>query len=131
MGAASSRPEPVRTYDTLVREERAIHAAALAPEDVCACSTLFDRWASCYALGRQLRHVYRYGLVDDCVRYREDFKFCLTLRTLDDDARRRAWIERRAEASAHERLGPRSSECVWTMREPAVPAEYVDPEFPS
>ncbi|WFD35531.1 hypothetical protein MCUN1_002387 [Malassezia cuniculi] len=135
MGAASSRPvtEPEprpRTHDDLVREERAIHAAALAPEDVSACSTLFDRWLSCYALGRQLRNVYRYGEVDDCARYREDFKFCLTLRTLSEDARRRAWIERRADASAHERMGPRSSECVWTVREPVVPAEYVDKEYP-
>ena len=131
MGAASSRPVPrPRTHDKLVREERAIHAAALGPDDLSACSTLFDRWLSCYALGRQARNVYRYGGVDDCARYREDFKFCLTLRTFSDAARRRAWIERRADASAHERLSPRSSECVWTMREPAVPAEYVDPEFP-
>ncbi|WFD29547.1 hypothetical protein MSPP1_000556 [Malassezia sp. CBS 17886] len=140
MGIASSRvaaapgaPSPPHrpSFDTLVKEELAMHAAATPDAEIPSCLTLFDKWLSCYALGPQFQNVYRYGTVTDCAAKREDFKFCLTLRELDPDARRRAWLARKAERTAHQRQGYRSSEAVWEIRrDPLLDADFVDPSFP-
>lgn len=45
----------------------------------------------------------------------EDFKFCMSLKSFDEDEKRNAWIRRRAEWWAHRRLD-KSSEHVWDMR---------------
>ena len=141
MGAGSSRPEAAgapagskapHDLDTLYKEQLAMEAAATPLDEVPSCLNLFDKWLSCYALGPQMRNVYRYGAFTDCSAKREDFKFCLTMRGLEPEARRHEWLARRAEKQAHERLGPRSSENVWEMRrDPVVPHEYEDPAYPS
>jgi len=140
MGAATSRPEAAssatpapaapRDFDMLVREELALEAAALPLNEVPSCLTLFDKWLSCYALGPQFRHVYRYGTAADCGPQKEDFKYCLTLRQMDPEERRAEWLRRRAEKRAHERLGLNSSEAVWELRrKPLLDPAFVDPDF--
>lgn len=92
----------------------------MGTEEVPTCMTLFDTWAACFALGPQLKHVYRYGGANNCKPKLEDFKYCLTLKGLSAEERRETWIQRRAEAAASKRL-TRSSEDVWTLRrEPLV-----------
>lgn len=114
----------------LRREELALEAAAIPPGDVPSCLQLFDKWLSCYALGSQFRHAYRYGTVADCHRYSDDFKFCLTMRELDPGAKRDAYLRRRADERAHARRGLRSSEAVWEMRrDPLLDPALVDPEY--
>ena len=64
----------------------------------------------------QVKSLYRYGERSDCAQKIEDFKFCLTLKSLHPEERRDAWIQRRAEWWAKRRLD-RSSEDVWDIRE--------------
>ena len=62
-----------------------------------------------------MKSLYRYGRQSVCDRKYEDFKFCMTLRTLEPDEKREAWIRRRAEWWATRRLN-KSSEDVWDVR---------------
>ena len=103
MGSFVSRPsvgEARADMDTLRREELVLEAAANPRDEFPpSCLTLFDRWLTCYALGPQFRSIYRYGTIADCAPRREDFKYCLTLRSLEPEERRAKWLERRAEAT--------------------------------
>lgn len=146
MGAGSSRPEaeqpaaaaapaaPTKSaptdFETVFREELALQAAAMPLDDVPSCLTLFDRWLTCYSLVPQFRHLYRYGAFTDCGVRKEDFKACLTLRSLEPDERRDGWLRRRAERATYNRMSSRSSEAVWTMRrDPIIPECYVDGDY--
>lgn len=71
---------------------------------------------SCYALLPQMRNIYRHGELRDCSYKWDDFKYCLSLKSEDNDERRRLWVRRRAEWWAARRVGP-SSEDVWDVRE--------------
>ncbi|UZJ51123.1 hypothetical protein CBS101457_000443 [Exobasidium rhododendri] len=102
-------------WEAVVKDEVVIQGAAMTQEDVPTCMSLFDTWASCFALGPQFKHIYRYGYPNDCKPKLEDFKYCLTLKSLSNEERRDTWIQRRAEAAASKRLS-QSSEDVWTMR---------------
>ena len=66
-------------------------------------------------MGKQVRSLYRYGSTRDCTRAMDDFKWCLASRQLAPDAKRDAWIDRRAQWWAERRAGP-SSEDVWDTR---------------
>ena len=67
------------------------------------------------ALGTQLKSLYRYGGRSQCGRKLEDFKFCMSLKSMDPDEKRDAWIRRRAEWWATRRLA-KGSEDVWDAR---------------
>ncbi|KAG6820240.1 hypothetical protein H0H93_003404 [Arthromyces matolae] len=58
----------------------------------------------------------RYGERPVCGPKLEDFKFCLSLKSLYPEERRDLWITRRAEWWAHRRMG-KTSEDVWDIRE--------------
>ncbi|WFD25348.1 hypothetical protein MNAN1_000316 [Malassezia nana] len=129
-GTPPSAPRARPDLEMLRREELALEAAAIPPGDVPSCLQLFDKWLSCYALGSQFRHAYRYGTVADCHRYSDDLKFCMTMRKLDPEARRDAYLYRRADERAHARRGLRSSEAVWEMRrDPLLDPALVDPAY--
>lgn len=63
----------------------------------------------------QIKSLYRYGARPVCAPKMEDFKFCLSLKSMHPEERRDAWITRRAEWWANKRL-IRSSEDVWEIR---------------
>lgn len=129
--AAGAEPVSRRDMPTLVKQELATEAALTPLKEVPTCLTLFDKWLSCYALGPQIRHAYRHGTAADCATRREDFKFCLTLRQLDPEARRAEWLQRRAEIKAEARHGFHSSENVWSLRDtPLLDPALVDPAYP-
>jgi hypothetical protein len=67
------------------------------------------------ALGPQFKSMYRHGTLAECTPKFAEFKFCLSIKMLDPEERRKAWIRRRAEWWASRRTG-RSSEDVWEMR---------------
>lgn len=67
----------------------------------------------------QIVSYYRTGHMPDCSRQLEDAKFCLSVRHLDAEGKRQAWIQRRAAWWAERRQGP-SSEDVWDTREQPV-----------
>ena len=75
-----------------------------------------DDFFKCYALGPQMRNFYRHGTIRDCTWKWADFKYCLSLKSEDMEARRELWVKRRAEWWAQRRVGA-SSEDVWTLRE--------------
>lgn len=62
-----------------------------------------------------MKSLYRYGSMAKCEQKMEDFKFCMSLKSMSLDERRNAWIRRRAEWWATRRLA-KSSEDVWDMR---------------
>ncbi|WFD42002.1 hypothetical protein MPSI1_000639 [Malassezia psittaci] len=118
-------------FDHLVKEELALQAASIPAAEVPSCLTLFDKWLSCYALGVQFKNAYRHGEVADCAPRKEDFKFCLTLRAMDPEARRHEYLLRRAEEMAHRRKGFHMSEAVWEMRrDPLLDPDFADPAYP-
>ncbi|EPQ26872.1 uncharacterized protein PFL1_05507 [Pseudozyma flocculosa PF-1] len=105
-----------RTFDQVVEEEKAFHRASVALDEMPSCTNCFDRWASCFALGPQIKSVYRFGTGQDCKDKLDDFKFCLTLKGMSQEEKYEAWIHRKAQKSATKRLGPESSENVWEIR---------------
>ncbi|KAN0065242.1 hypothetical protein ACQY0O_001739 [Thecaphora frezii] len=104
------------SYTQILEEEKAFHRASLDPKDMPSCTDFFDRWASCFALGPQLKSVYRFGTGQDCKDKLDDFKYCLTLKGKSQQERYDAWIQRKAHKTALKRMGPESSENVWEFR---------------
>lgn len=115
MSGSSSR------YSQLVAEDVAYHKAATPLSEMPSCTNLFDKWAQCFALGPQLKAVYRYGGFQDCRHKLDDFKFCLTMRGMSVEEKYEAWIQRKAQQTAEKRLGRQSAENVWESR------RYVSP----
>jgi hypothetical protein len=140
----STSTSKTRTFDELVKEEEAIQDASLDfSGGVPTCLKIFDRYIKCYGktllvafllftkdathlfiycyflakgLASQTTSLYRQGrLKEDCQDIFHDWAFCLTLRGLEPEEKRRQWIQRRAEWWARRRLG-RSSEDVWDAR---------------
>ena len=66
-------------------------------------------------LGVQLKSLYRFGHMSVCGEKLQDFKYCMSLKSMHPDDKRDAWIRHRAEWWASRRLG-KSSEHVWDMR---------------
>lgn len=59
--------------------------------------------------------MYRYGAPRDCTPKFEDFKFCMSVKSLPEDRKDEVWVQRRAEWWAKRRQG-KSSEDVWDAR---------------
>ncbi|KAK2462086.1 hypothetical protein APHAL10511_006549 [Amanita phalloides] len=104
-------------FTTTVKQEEAyLRLVYPTPDDIPGCMSLFDTYLSCNVIRSQIKSLYRYGERPECAQKLEDFKFCMTLKSLHPQERRDAWIRRRAEWWAKRRLG-RSSEDIWDIRE--------------
>lgn len=103
-------------YEELIAEDVAYHKASTPLEDMPSCTNMFDKWAQCFALGPQIKAVYRYGGLQDCRDKLDDFKFCLTMKGMSPEEKYETWIRRKAEKTASQRLGRESSENVWQIR---------------
>jgi hypothetical protein len=103
-------------YASYVAEDVAYHKASTPQSEMPSCTNMFDKWAQCFALGPQLKAVYRYGGLQDCKHKLDDFKFCLTMKGMSAEEKYDAWIQRKAEKTASMRLGRESSENVWEIR---------------
>ncbi|KAK6906191.1 hypothetical protein I204_00995 [Kwoniella mangroviensis CBS 8886] len=110
-------PAPqVNKYETVLQDEEKYQEVQYpTTEHVPGCMTLLDEFLMCYALAPQLRSMYRYGEFRDCTWKWEDFKYCLSLKSDDEEMRRKLWIKRRAEWWAKRRVDG-SSEDVWDVR---------------
>jgi hypothetical protein len=121
------------------QEEARLQKLHPTPEDISGCMTMFDTFLSCNGefaptklishlscrddltsihlpvLGVQLKSLYRFGHMSNCSEKLEDFKFCMSLKSMHPDEKRDVWIKRRAEWWATRRLD-KSSENVWDMR---------------
>jgi hypothetical protein len=120
--------------DALVNQEEAyLRRVHPTPSDVPSCMSLLDDFLACNGpsrdsfekpqshvpifavLGFQFKSLYRYGHMSVCDRKLDDFKFCMSLKSLHPEEKRDAWIRRRAEWWANRRLS-KSSEDVWEIR---------------
>lgn len=66
-------------------------------------------------LHAQVKSLYRHGHMSECSDKLEDFKFCMSLKSLHPEQKKDAWIQRQAERQAARRLD-KSSENVWEIR---------------
>ncbi|KAF9451937.1 hypothetical protein P691DRAFT_722938 [Macrolepiota fuliginosa MF-IS2] len=98
------------------QEEERLRRLHPTPSDIPGCLSLFDNYLSCSVIRSQIKSIYRYGERPECSPKFEEFKFCMTLKSLHPEERRDAWIRRRAEWWAHRRL-KNSSEDIWDIRE--------------
>ncbi|WVF65385.1 hypothetical protein IAT40_000112 [Kwoniella sp. CBS 6097] len=104
------------TFESVLLDEEKYQALQYpSTEEVPGCMRLLDEFLMCYALAPQLRSMYRHGEFRDCTWKWQDFKYCLSLKSEDEEARRQLWIKRRADWWARRRVGG-SSEDVWEMR---------------
>lgn len=119
-------------YETAVQQEIAhLKKVHPKPEDIPSCMALLDTFLSCHrecvliqirqvltnrvVLNNQMKFLYRYGHMAECAQKAEDFKFCLSNKSLHEEERYEAWIRHRAEWWAKRRLA-KSSEDVWEVR---------------
>ncbi|CBQ73548.1 conserved hypothetical protein [Sporisorium reilianum SRZ2] len=119
MSSSSSSSSPSTStsqYEQYVAEEVAYHKASTPISEMPSCTDMFDKWAQCFALGPQLKAVYRYGGVQDCKAKLDDFKYCLTMKGMSQEEKYEAWIQRKAQTTAGKRLGRESAENVWQIR---------------
>jgi hypothetical protein len=124
-------------FETIVRQEMA-HLKKVHPkvEDIPSCMTLLDTFLSCHreqshsdhdsvtaltrntlgpVVNNQLKSLYRYGHMSECAQKNEDFKFCMSNKSLHEEDKYEAWIRHRAEWWAKRRLA-KSSENIWEAR---------------
>ncbi len=113
---SSASPASQAQYEAFLQEDIIYHKASTPLSELPSCTDLFDKWAQCFALGPQLKAIYRYGGVQDCKHKLDDFKFCLTMKGMSQEEKWEEWIRRKAEKSAEKRLGRESSENVWELR---------------
>jgi hypothetical protein len=114
------------------QEEDYLRAVHPATTDIPGCMNLFDKYLSCNGpslppgilsshlspfsvVASQVKSLYRYGHMTVCGQKLDDFKFCISRKSLHPEERREAWIRRRAEWWANRRI-TKSSEDVWEMR---------------
>ncbi|KAI0243511.1 Early meiotic induction protein 1, partial [Massospora cicadina] len=70
--------------------------AELRDEEITSPYTVirgFDELMSCFSLGAQMVHYYRYGKRRDCDLQWEKFKFCMSLSTYRAEEKKRRIIE--------------------------------------
>ncbi|KIO30740.1 hypothetical protein M407DRAFT_20267 [Tulasnella calospora MUT 4182] len=128
----------VQYEDAVKQEAQRLSAEMPKPEDVPRCMQLLDTFFQCYALGAQVKSLYRHGRTSECSHKFQDFKFCLSNKSMSEEERREAWIQRRAEWWATRRL-ERSSEDIWEARTeplenyppPSASHAMPEPEEPS
>ncbi|KAI0072721.1 hypothetical protein K474DRAFT_1667498 [Panus rudis PR-1116 ss-1] len=115
-------------FDEVVKqEEEYLRKIYPTPDDIPGCMTLFDNFISCNIISTQVKSLYRYGHMSECAQKSEDFKFCMSNKSLHPEEKRDAWIRRRAEWWAKRRL-TKSSEDVWDMR--TEPLQNYPPPTP-
>jgi len=74
-----------------------------------SCTEAFDQLTGCYSLGGQVRHYYRYGEMNDCVKQFEKFKFCLMT---SDPVKIQQYYKETLDA----KKAKGSSEDIWELR---------------
>ncbi|KAF7306129.1 hypothetical protein HMN09_00768200 [Mycena chlorophos] len=105
-------------FKTAVKQEEwYLHRLYPNPEDIPSCTNALDTYFACNTMRNLVKSMYRYGtLREDCSEKWAEYKFCLSLKWMEHDERRDAWIRRKAIWWAKRRLG-KSSEDVWQVRD--------------
>ncbi|KAK9895948.1 hypothetical protein P389DRAFT_160550 [Cystobasidium minutum MCA 4210] len=115
-GSAVAADGSSRKFAQTVEEEVPIQKANLPVNGgTPSCVTLFDNFLLCFSVRNQFTSLYRYGTARECAAKWEDFKFCLSNRSLSEERKEEEWIRRRAEHWAERRVGP-SSEDIWEAK---------------
>ncbi|KAF8558042.1 hypothetical protein OG21DRAFT_87120 [Imleria badia] len=106
---------PVDWKTAVKQEEEYLRKVHPTTDDIPGCMSLLDGFLLCHVVGSQVKSLYRHGRMSECNDKMEDFKFCMSLKSMEPEAKRDVWIRRRAEWWANRRLG-KSSENVWDVR---------------
>ncbi|KAJ3485166.1 hypothetical protein NLI96_g5152 [Meripilus lineatus] len=109
------------------QEEARLRELHPTPEDIPGCMKMFDDFLLCHVIASQVKSLYRYGQMSECSNKLEDFKFCMSSKSMHPEEKREAWIRRRAEWWAQRRLA-QSSEDVWEVR--TEPLKNFPPSYP-
>ncbi|EKM54010.1 uncharacterized protein PHACADRAFT_145584 [Phanerochaete carnosa HHB-10118-sp] len=103
-------------FEATVKQEEAylrkVHPTA---EDIPSCMKFFDLFLQCNVVAAQMKSLYRYGQMSECGQKLEDFKFCMSNKSMHPQEKYDAWIRRRAEWWARRRMTT-SSEDIWEAR---------------
>ena len=121
-------------FETAVKQEEAyLRKVHPTPEDVPGCVKMFDDFLLCNGecanvasgcnakrlghavVASQVKSLYRYGQMAECTHKLEDFKHCMSSKSMHPQEKYDAWIRRRAEWWARRRMS-KSSEDVWEVR---------------
>ncbi|KAF7795413.1 hypothetical protein EIP86_006571 [Pleurotus ostreatoroseus] len=127
-------------FETAVKQEEAyLRRVHPTPDDIPGCMKMLDDFMSCHGaltdgpattvISSQVKSLYRHGHMAECNQKLEDFKFCMSSKSMHPEERRNVWIRRRAEWWARRRMSG-SSEDVWEMRTEPIqnfPPAYPDP----
>jgi hypothetical protein len=81
-----------------------------------SCVQAFDELVDCYSIGGQVRHVYRYGHMNNCLDKRNKVKFCLVTKLAGADEQKKRIATYYMEKLAKQKLERGSSEDVWKPR---------------
>lgn len=107
-------PYLTRSCNAMVRPSPSDHPGARVHFlSRLTCISLY--YVRTLVVGNQIRSLYRHGRGSECSDKWDDVKFCLSLKSLEEEQRRKAWLRHRAEWWARRRIG-RSSEDVWDVR---------------
>ncbi|KIM20349.1 hypothetical protein M408DRAFT_82144 [Serendipita vermifera MAFF 305830] len=122
---------PTTPFETAVKQEfdhlSRVHPT---PKDIPSCWSLFTLHMECYVVRNQVKSLYRYGHMAECAQKGKDWRFCLTLKSLEPEEKRKAWLMHRANWWAERRTSG-SSEDVWDIRSelikdyPPPPIDFV------
>ncbi|ETW80347.1 hypothetical protein HETIRDRAFT_115725 [Heterobasidion irregulare TC 32-1] len=108
--------ESTQAFRAVVQQEEArLQKEFPTPEDIPTCMTLFDEFLRCNVVGSQFKSLYRYGEMAKCTPKMDEFKYCMSIKSLHPEEKRAEWIRHRAEYWARKRL-TMSSENVWEVR---------------
>ncbi|PVF93692.1 hypothetical protein CPB86DRAFT_89799 [Serendipita vermifera] len=127
-------------FDTAMQQEydhlSKVHPT---PNDIPSCFSLFQLMLGCngeneilallldsrhfavpnltlrIGIKSQVKSLYRHGAMAECNQKLEDWKFCLSLKMVSPEEKRKAWLEHRARWWAERRTNA-SSEDVWDIR---------------
>lgn len=86
-----------------------------------SCAQAFEQMVSCYSLGGQIRHMYRYGSISYCEGRWAKLRFCLQTKAVwDPELKSKKIAQYYMQKLAEKRKVMGSSEDVWEVRKVPV-----------
>jgi hypothetical protein len=128
--AAMKKKGPRTTsFEEDLRYENATPFQRSMYPSVMSCRQLFDDAMWCRSPGSQLISLYRHGEGRDCSEMWADWRFCMSIKTDNDERRGPAVWQHYYERDSKKYKGKPNSEDVWEARtEPVEKAFWKDPD---
>ncbi|KAL9081820.1 MAG: hypothetical protein Q9159_007004 [Coniocarpon cinnabarinum] len=117
--AAEAATKSVRDNPNSATQEP---APSLYP-DTMSCTQAFDNAYYCASMGGQLNNIYRYGGLRSCTEQWKQWRFCMRMKTMSEDEKKKRIREWYLRKDAVRRVG-KSSEDVWEVRQDPVEGAF-------